>query len=413
MYCIIICGCVIYIYSSSSSNDDIKKKLSSLSTYHTHSLCHLYIYIYNIVWAAQAGAKRVYAIEYTDMAKHARRVVAANNVQHIVTVIQCAVEDVILPKEDWDGIITTTNDDDDDIALEERGLGGLTLEEGDVEVNVDGKKNQRVVDIILSGKLLIYIYLICCCRLYDFIFVIYYGCAYTVILFYIYYVYNIEWMGYFLLRESMLDSLVRARDTFLKPTTGLMMPSHATMLLAPICDEDERRVSHTDYANAMDDWREFADVTSTMYGVNMSVLEQDYDREQREYYVMSSRWAELRTGCLLADPIVVKELDMHICTVEDARGVGLDVGEEKGIGAPIKFDIVGRRLSSASTTTDTFDPAIDYGAAGPISGFAGWFTVDFKSRTDEVGKDVAPKISNPAYLSTGPEMGCELTVVFF
>jgi protein arginine N-methyltransferase 1 len=247
------------------------------------------------------------------------------------------------------------------------------------------------------------------------IFVIYILVAYTVdfILYITSYIYNIEWMGYFLLRESMLDSLVRARDTFLKPTTGLMMPSHATMLLAPICDEDERRVSHTDYANAMDDWREFADVTSTMYGVNMSVLEQDYDREQREYYVMSSRWAELRTGCLLADPIVVKELDMHICTVEDARGVGLDVGEEKGIGAPIKFDIVGRRLSSASTTTDTFDPTIDYGAAGPISGFAGWFTVDFKSRTDEVGKDVAPKISNPAYLSTGPEMGCELTVVLF
>ena len=125
----------------------------------------------------------------------------------------------------------------------------------------------------------------------------------------------LEWMGYFLLRESMLDSLVRARDTFLKPTTGLMMPSHATMLLAPITDEDERRVSHNDYANAMDDWREFAEVTSSMYGVNMSVLEKDYDREQREYYVMSSRWAELRTACLLADPIVVKELDMHMCTV--------------------------------------------------------------------------------------------------
>jgi protein arginine N-methyltransferase 1 len=40
------------------------------------------------VWAAQAGAKRVYAIEYTDMAKHARRVVKANGVDHIVTVIQ-------------------------------------------------------------------------------------------------------------------------------------------------------------------------------------------------------------------------------------------------------------------------------------------------------------------------------------
>lgn len=80
------------------------------------------------------------------MAKHARRVVKANNVDHIVTVIQGAVEDVILPQEDWDGITTTNN-----IALE-RGLGGLTLEGGDVEVNVNGKKNQRVVDIILSGK---------------------------------------------------------------------------------------------------------------------------------------------------------------------------------------------------------------------------------------------------------------------
>ena len=95
-----------------------------------------------LVWAAQAGAKRVYAIEYTDMANHARRVVKANGVEHIVTVIQGAVEDVILPQEDWDGIGIDGG----------MGLGGLTLEEGDVDVNVDGRKNQRVVDIILSGE---------------------------------------------------------------------------------------------------------------------------------------------------------------------------------------------------------------------------------------------------------------------
>ena len=40
-----------------------------------------------------------------------------------------------------------------------------------------------------------------------------------------------EWMGYFLLRESMLDSLLRARDKFLKPG-GLMFPSHATMYVS-------------------------------------------------------------------------------------------------------------------------------------------------------------------------------------
>lgn len=210
-------------------------------------------------------------------------------------------------------------------------------------------------------------------------------------------------MGYFLLRESMLDSLVRARDTFLKPKTGLMMPSHATMLLAPITDEEERRVSHTDYAAAMEDWKEFAETTQTMYGVDMSVLEKDFDREQKEYYVLSSRWAELRTECLLAEPCVVKEYDMHTCTVEDARGVGLALGEDEGNGVPFDFDIMGR--SSADNAHD--------GAAGPISGFAGWFTVDFKSRTDEVGRGVAPEVSNPSHLSTGPVVGCKLEQPFY
>ena len=195
----------------------------------------------------------------------------------------------------------------------------------------------------------------------------------------------------------MLDSLVRARDTFLKPTTGIMMPSHATMLVAPIFDEEERRAQHNEYAAAMEDWKEFAQTTQNVYGVDMSVLENDFDREQKEYYVLSSRWAELGTGCLLASPSVVKELDMHVCTVEDARGVGLAVGQDEGSGVPFDFDIEGRRHEDG------------HGMAGSsISGFAGWFTVDFKSRTDDNGRDVAPQVPNPAYLSTGPEMGCEL-----
>ena len=291
-------------------------------------------------WAAQAGARRVYAVEYTDMAHHARNVVRANGLDHIVTVIQGAVEDVVLPEEDWERF-------------------GLTLQEG-VEPNhvqEEGKKDQRVVDIIIS-----------------------------------------EWMGYFLLRESMLDSLVRARDTFMKPTSGLMMPSHATMMIAPIADEEERKIQQNEYAAGMEDWKEFAETTSNLYGVDMSVLEKDFDREQKEYYVLSSRWAELPTSCLLADYAVVKELDMNVCTVEDARGVGLSVGEDEGVGAPFDFDVVGPSLA---------DNNHGGGLAGPISGFAGWFTVDFKSRTDDAGKDVAPQVPNPAYLSTGPEMGCE------
>ncbi len=49
------------------------------------------------IWAAQAGAAKVYAIEFTDMANHARRMVERNGLSHIVEVIQSSIEDVVLP----------------------------------------------------------------------------------------------------------------------------------------------------------------------------------------------------------------------------------------------------------------------------------------------------------------------------
>ncbi|KAJ4364826.1 Ribosomal protein arginine N-methyltransferase rmt3 [Ascochyta clinopodiicola] len=42
-----------------------------------------------------------------------------------------------------------------------------------------------------------------------------------------------EWMGYGLLFEGMLDSVLRARDLYLKPD-GLLVPSHCNIRLAPI-----------------------------------------------------------------------------------------------------------------------------------------------------------------------------------
>ena len=71
----------------------------------------------------------MYAIDYTDMAKHARRVVAANGVDHIVTVIQGG-----LSKRS--GIAR----------------GRLGQDGDDEEMNGEGKKNQKVVDIIRSGE---------------------------------------------------------------------------------------------------------------------------------------------------------------------------------------------------------------------------------------------------------------------
>ena len=195
-----------------------------------------------------------------------------------------------------------------------------------------------------------------------------------------------EWMGYFLLRESMLDSIIRARDKFLKKKTGLMFPSHVTMYIAPVYDEDERRHAYNDYNNAMGDWNEFAETTRITYGVDMSVLESDYEREQKEYYLLSSRWTELNPEAVLAEPSAVKYLDMCTCTIEDSRGISLQSNQ-----SAFEFDIF---HNNESTNNNQL-----------ISGLSGWFTADFKSRTDDQGRLYAPKLINPAFLDTGPSAG--------
>lgn len=181
--------------------------------------------------------------------------------------------------------------------------------------------------------------------------------------------------------ESMLDSLIRARDKFLKPATGLMFPSHCTIFIAPVQDEEERRMGNNEYASAMSDWADFQETTKQVYGVDMNILEKDFDREQKEYFLMSSRWRELTDDVVLTDAKPIKFYDMMTCTIEDSKGIPFGYED-----ASFDFTVDGSKIQ------------------GPISAMAGWFTSDFKSRTDEGGKN-APKLGRPAHLSTGPENG--------
>jgi protein arginine N-methyltransferase 1 len=233
------------------------------------------------IWAAQAGAAKVFAVEFTDIAKHARNLVASNGVSDIVEVIQSSVEDLQLPCK---------------------------------------------VDIIIS-----------------------------------------EWMGYILLRESMLDSVIRARNRWMKPE-GSMFPSHATMFFSPISFEDDRLNKIHDYRNSMDDWTRFSREMKDLYHVNMDVLDKPFQREQEDYYIYSSLWTELSTEHVVGEPVVIKRLDLNTCTLEDAECV--------------------RRM--------------DYRFSAPfnitVSGFAGWFTVDFAG---SAGSPVTRRV----VLSTGPEVG--------
>ena len=108
------------------------------------------------LFAAEAGAKHVYAVDASEIALVARKVVETNNLSDTITVFHGKMEDLELPEK---------------------------------------------VDVIIS-----------------------------------------EWMGYFLIFERMLDSVLFARDRWLKPD-GILLPSHARLSVCAIEDfdyEDER-----------------------------------------------------------------------------------------------------------------------------------------------------------------------------
>ncbi|GAA5917764.1 hypothetical protein JCM8208_004848 [Rhodotorula glutinis] len=104
------------------------------------------------MFAAKAGAKKVIGVDMSNIIDQATKIVAANGFADTITLIKGKMEEVVLPVDK--------------------------------------------VDIIIS-----------------------------------------EWMGYFLLYESMLDSVLYARDRYLNPG-GLMFPDEATLYLAAIEDQE-------------------------------------------------------------------------------------------------------------------------------------------------------------------------------
>ena len=117
--------------------------------------------------------------------------------------------------------------------------------------------------------------------------------------------------GYFLLRESMLDSVLVARDKFLKPG-GALYPSHANMYMVAIQSHqsqqrlNEFHVSHSltlfhtlagllhplprspapllshlplpveTHQNSMEGWAEFLQDMKNFYQVDLDVLSESY-----------------------------------------------------------------------------------------------------------------------------------------
>lgn len=130
------------------------------------------------MFAAKAGASKVYAVECSSIANQAKKIVSSNNFEEIVTVIHGKVEEIELPFP----------------------------------------QGVEKVDIIVS-----------------------------------------EWMGYFLLYESMLDTVLFARDKWLKED-GLMLPDKAILYLCGLEDAEYK-----------DEKIHFWD---SVYGFDMSCIKQ-------------------------------------------------------------------------------------------------------------------------------------------
>jgi protein arginine N-methyltransferase 3 len=103
-----------------------------------------------------------------------------------------------------------------------------------------------------------------------------------------------EWMGYCLLYEAMLDSVIWARDKYLK-TDGLMVPSHMNMWVAPIADPDYT-------ADHIAFWRD-------VYGFDMKAMQSGiHDDAQVLNMPISS---------LCAEPFPFLQLSLHSTAVKD------------------------------------------------------------------------------------------------
>ncbi|KAK1304381.1 putative protein arginine N-methyltransferase 6 [Acorus calamus] len=144
-------------------------------------------------------------------------------------------------------------------------------------------------------------------------------------------------MGYMLLYESMLSSVIFARDRWLKPG-GLILPSHASLYMAPITHSDR-------YHESIDFWR-------NVYGIDMSPM-----LPLAKQCAFEEPSVETITGeNVLTWPCVVKYVDCYTVTVEELESVT----------AQYKFTSMMR---------------------APLHGFAFWFDVEFNGPMTFPGND--------------------------
>jgi len=105
-----------------------------------------------------------------------------------------------------------------------------------------------------------------------------------------------EWMGYFLLFEGMLDSVLSARDKYLSPG-GTILPNRCTISLALISDLET-------YSNLIGFWDD-------VYGFKMTCM--------REPILGEANIQIVNASSIASNEAKVLELDLNSCSVSDTE----------------------------------------------------------------------------------------------
>jgi len=105
-----------------------------------------------------------------------------------------------------------------------------------------------------------------------------------------------EWMGYFLLYESMLDTVIYARDRWLTED-GILMPNTATLYICAIEDAEymEQKINFWD----------------NVYGFDMRAI--------KELALLEPLVDTVEGECVISNAVEILELDLTTCRVEDLR----------------------------------------------------------------------------------------------
>ena len=168
-----------------------------------------------------------------------------------------------------------------------------------------------------------------------------------------------EWMGYCLFFEAMFDSVIWARDHYLAPD-GLMVPSHASLNIAPLADSDL-------VAEHIDFWHD-------VYGFKMaSMLENVYD----EPLIRS-----IEPSGLAGPANSFLELDLHTTKQEDldfVKEFSLTINGDHSMldGFVIWFDIFfmpkqGQSVPKGSTPAKMMEKGIVSFTTGPEAKQTHW-----------------------------------------